>query len=102
MELYDIIEAINVAVKHENKGHYILHKSMQQQSIKIYKKFLYKLYLVKGTEKKLILTHQHITQVPNIDIEKIWKEEDKQFLVQLLTWLKYGELTNESIPDINN
>lgn len=102
MELYDIVDAINKAVRHENKGHYVLHRSMEQQSIKLYKKFLYRLYLVNGNDKELILTHQHITQVPNINIENVWKYEDNEFLVQLLTWFKYGELTNESIPNPNN
>lgn len=102
MEIYDIVNAINRATSHENKGHYVLHRSMEQQSIKLYKKFIYKLILVNGSDKELILTHQHITQVPNINIENVWKYEDNEFLVQLLTWFKYGKLTNESILDPNN
>lgn len=102
MEIYDVINAINTAVKDDIHGHYVLHRSMEVQSVKIYKKFLYRLYLIRGSEKELVLTKQHITRLPNIDIEKIWAEEDKQFLTQLLTWFKYGKLKNESFPDPNN
>ena len=102
MEIYDIVDTINSITKDEVGGHYVLHRSMQVQPVKAYKKFMYVLYLIKGKEKIRTLTHQHIVRLPSVDIEKVWAEEDKYFLNQLLTWFRYGKLLDEQIPDSNN
>lgn len=102
MEIYDIVDAINVAAKNESGGHYVLHRSMEVQPMKIYKKLSYVLYLVGDGCKTRVLTQQCIVRLPDADIERVWAIQDRQFLVQLLTWFKYGKLTNESIPDTNN
>lgn len=101
MEIYDIIDAINIATKHES-GHYVLHRNMEVQQLKIYKKLSYVLYLVEGDCKTRVLTQECIVRLPDADIERVWAMQDRQFLAQLLTWFKYGKLTNESIPNPNN
>lgn len=95
MEIYDIIEALNEASDCKSEGQYILHRSMERQSIKAYKKFLYKLYFVKGTEKELVLTHQNIVQVSSADLDTMWRYQDSAFLVPLLTWFKYGKVADK-------
>lgn len=102
MEIYDIVDAINIATKDETGGHYVLHRSMEAQQMKVYKKFLYVLYFVIDGCKTRVLTHQHIVRLPSIDIEEAWAIQDKEFLIQLLTWFKYGKLPNEPILDTNN
>lgn len=102
MEIYDIVDAINIATKNETGGHYVLHRSMEVQQMKIYKKLSYVLYLVGDGYKTRVLTQQCIVRLPDADIEKVWAIQDRQFLVHLLTWFKYGKLANESIPDTNN
>lgn len=99
MELTRIIDIINIIIKDENIGHYVLHKSIEPCTMKSYKKFLYNLYLINGKDKELKLTLQHITQVPSDAIDIAWKYLDEKFLEQLLTWFKYGD---ESISNPNN
>lgn len=102
MEIYDIVDAINVATKNESGSHYVLHRSMEVQPMKIYKKLQYVLYLVVNGCKTRVLTQQCIVRLPDSDIERVWAIQDRQFLVHLLTWFKYGKLANESVLDTNN
>lgn len=95
MNIYSIVDIINKITRDENKGHYVLHRSMEVQSVKAYKKFLYVLYLVKDGIKTRVLAHQHTVRLPSADIEKVWDCEDKVFLEQLLIWFKYGEPIDE-------
>lgn len=101
MGIQDVIDAINIATKYKD-GHYILHRSMEQEPVKIYRKFLYVLYLVQGEKKTKVLTQQRIVRVPAVDLETVWDCEDKIFLKHLLEWFKYGKLEDESISDTNN
>lgn len=95
MEIYDIVEAINSLSCKEIEGHYVLHRKMTVEPVRIYKKFSYVLYLIKGNTQERILTYQNVMRTPNIEIEKIWAEEDKKFLKVLLKWFKYGKLDDE-------
>lgn len=101
MEIYDVIDAINRVILEQSDGQckYVLHRSLEVQDIKLYKKFVYKLYLIDKGVKKIVLTHQHMDKVPTNYIDKLWIQEDKAFLIQLLRWFKYGD---ESILDSNN
>lgn len=102
MELTRIIDIANHIISDENIGHYVLHKSVEPCTMKSYKKFIYKLYLVNNKDKDLALALQHITQIPFNDIDIVWKYLDEKFLEQFLRWFKYGKLPNEPILDINN
>ena len=103
MEVYDIVDIINKVTKEENKGHYVLHRSMEVQQMKAYKKFSYTLYLVEGGNKSRVLTYQKIVRlISQIEIERVWEMEDRAFTEHLLTWFKYGKLKDESISNPNN
>lgn len=102
MEIFDIINAINAVNKDKIDGHYILHKSMELTSIKVYKKFIYVLYFVNKGNQEVVFTYQNVIKIPSTNIEEAWSLEDKNFLKQLLTWFKYGKLNNEQILDTNN
>lgn len=97
MELYDIIEAINTV--DSSKGQYVLHKYMQVQFIKVYKKFVYDLYYVNKEGRTKVLSKEFIDKVPNNSIEKAWQRKDKQMLTVLLKWFKYGD---EQISNSSN
>lgn len=91
MNIQDIIEAINNILK---DGHYVLHRSMEVQPIKIYKKFLYQLVHIKSNSTEVVLTHQSIDRTI-FDMEQMWEINDKIFLSKLLEWFKYGKLKDE-------
>lgn len=95
MELYDIVNSIS-AIEQVNL---VLHRSMQVQKVKVYKKFVYNLYSIDGEFKNLIFSKEYILKVPNADIEQKWDESDKKYLDELLKWFKYG---NEQVSDTNN
>lgn len=102
MELTRIIDIANLVIRNKNMGHYVLHKSVEPCAMKSYKKFIYKLYLINNKDRYLVLTLQHITQVPSDAIDIAWRYLDEKFLEQFLGWFKYGKPTNESISDSNN
>ena len=96
MELNDIID---ILCKIENK-HYILHRYMDvDNNIKVFKKFIYKLYVIEEGEKKLLITYQNIVNLPSEYMEVAWQSEDRIFLGYILRWFKYGD---ESISDSCN
>lgn len=99
MELYDIIESINRLTRTKN-GQYVLHRSVEQQKIKAFKKISYTLYLVEDNNKEAVLTHQRIIKVPASDIDKAWQIEDLNFLTSLLIWFK-NEHFDELISDLD-
>lgn len=87
MELYDIIEAASKFV-HPTRGTLVLHRSMREHpKFKVYKKYCYYLYLVKGKEKEQLLSWEHTINSPSDSILSDWKELDKEFLLQLIPWL---------------
>jgi hypothetical protein len=86
IELNDIVESLSSNIKTE-KGILVLHRSMKLHSkFKVYKRFCYNLYLVKGNEKTLLSCIEEIRNVPAEDISEVWKECDKIYLDKLLRW----------------
>ena len=98
VELYDIIEAANKNVS-STRGTLVLHRSIQEHpTFKVYKKFCYKLYLVKADKKKSMLTWEFTKNSPSDNLMEDWIKMDKEYLVTLITWLSsnfYKELRDE-------
>jgi hypothetical protein len=91
IELYDVIEALSTNVKTE-KGILVLHRSMKvHPKFKVYKRFCYDLYLVKGKEKTLIFSFEEVKNTPADDLIKIWNECDKLYLKKLMGWVASNE-----------
>lgn len=101
MEIYDVINAMNKVVSDDIGGHYVLHRSMEEQSIKLYKRFNYDLYLIKDKKKEPVLSFSQIVRLPSISIDSVWAEMDRLFLVQLLRFI-YGKFKDELVSDTNN
>lgn len=88
MELYDIINAVNGILDKPNEI-LVLHRSMKANKVvKVYKKFSYKLFLVKDKDnKELVLSYENEVNCPLDKIDKIWKSEDSKFLEVLIDWI---------------
>lgn len=97
MDLHDIIDSTNKLVD-KSKGRLVLHKSIKINSaFKVYKKYIYTVYLVCGTENTALLRHEHEVNSPSDKAEKINAEMDKEFLMFFINWLitsNFKELTN--------
>lgn len=102
MDIYNIIEAVDQTIGKETGKLYVLHRNMQVQSKKLYKKFSYTLYSVKGDIKNKVLVHENVMRVPSEHIEDIWESEDKIFLTKLFTWIKDGKYKDEQLSDTDN
>lgn len=88
MELYDIVEASSKLVP-KDKGALVLHRSIREHpKFKVYKKFCYDLYLVKGSSKEVQLHWDASINCPADDMLKIWNAQDKEFLgTFLIPWI---------------
>ena len=95
MELDDIIDAASSYIKDGTIG---LHKSMRRhRKFKIYKKFCYNLYIVKGKEKRLIFTIEETKNVTEDEISSVWLSCDKLYMRELIKWIagdEYKSITN--------
>jgi hypothetical protein len=91
IELNDIVESLSSNIKTE-KGMLVLHRSMKvHPKFKVYKRFCYDLYLIKGKEKTLISSIEDVRNTPADDIIKVWNECDKAYLGKLLRWVTSDE-----------
>ena len=89
MELYDIIDAASSYIK---DGTLVLHKSMRiHPKFKIYKRFCYNLYIVKGKDKKLIFPFEETKNVTEDEISSTWLNCDKLYLRELIKWIAGDE-----------
>lgn len=102
MDIYNIIEAVDQTIGKETERLYVLHRNMQVQSKKLYKKFSYILYSVKGNKKDKVLVYENIMRAPSEHIQEIWESEDKVFLTKLFIWIKDGKYKNEQLSDTDN
>lgn len=85
IELYDIIDAANYPFKN---GMLVLHKSMKiHPKFKMYKQFCYNLYYINGDNKTSVLDYEETKTVATDNIEEVWNEYDKAYLVKFIKWL---------------
>lgn len=89
MELYDIVEAASSNIKN---GELVLHRSMKVHTkFKVYKRFCYDLYVVKGKEKTCIKSFEEVKNSPADDLVKVWNGCDKLYLRELIKWFASEE-----------
>lgn len=95
MELNDIIDAASSYIK---DGTLVLHKSIRiHPKFKIYKRFCYNLYIVKGKEKRLIFPFEETKNVTEDEMSSAWLSCDKLYLRELIKWIagdEYKSITN--------
>lgn len=79
-----IIDAMNNIVD----GTLVLHRSMRAHpTIKVYKRFCYNIYLIKGNSKELIWSWEDVKNTPSDEIESTWVTEDFIYLNKLIEWI---------------
>ena len=89
MELYDIVEA---ASSHLVEGTLVLHRSMKvHPKFKVYKRFCYDLYFIRGKEKTLLFSYEEVKNTPADELEKVWSDCDKLYLRELIKWFASKE-----------
>lgn len=90
MELYDIVDSLNEAVKLDGK--LMLSRSMTvNKGFPAYKSFNYVVWKVRNsTDKVRMLTQVESINTSNLDLAKCWGAADRNFLVALLKWITEG------------
>ena len=96
MELYDIVEA---ASYHLKEGTLVLHRNMKvHPKFKVYKRFCYDLYYIKSNEKRLLFSYEEVKNTPSDELDKIWSDCDKLYLIELIKWFT-GEEYKSMLKD---
>lgn len=101
MELYDIVDSLNLVIKLD--GRLMLNRNMTaHKRFPAYKYFNYTVWKVRNsTDKVKMLTHVETVNTSNIDLIKCWEAADRNFLIVLLRWIIKGEYNNvnEQVSD---
>lgn len=90
MELYDIVDSLNKAVKLD--GRFMLNRSMTtNKRFPVYKHFNYVVWKVRNsTDKVKMFTYINTINTSGLGLVKCWEDADRNFLVELLRWITKG------------